>query len=223
MGEDLSKYFKYKSFMLVLFCVLATAAVLGPFLFSNIYYMMCVTVLTYCCLKYTQMFGIIIYIYFKFRQGMQDFKKGVIRAGDDRITHVFILPNFKEDLQILKETIECLKSHSAASKYCVMLAMEKHEKDSDKKAQKLVQEYSKYFRVMSYTQHELVEGEAKSKSSNINWCTHHMVPMLVENGIKMDQVFITIMDADSLIPEQYTALMEDHILKNYDNRHKFIY
>ena len=41
--------------------------------------------------------------------------------------HTFIIPNFKEDISILKQTITALGKHANAPSYCVMLAMEKHE------------------------------------------------------------------------------------------------
>lgn len=76
---------------------------------------------------------------------------------------------------------------------------------------------------MSFTRHELAAGESKTKSSNINYCVRHMVPKLLENHVDMDTVFITIMDADSHIPEAYVDQMEEHIERNYDARHLYIY
>lgn len=50
-----------------------------------------------------------------------------------------------------------------------------------------------------------------------------MAPVLLENGVNLDQVFITIQDADSLIPKQYVDQMNKHIRANYEERHKYIY
>ena len=76
---------------------------------------------------------------------------------------------------------------------------------------------------MSYTVHELQPGEAKSKCSNINWCTQFMVPTLLENGIDMNEVFVTILDADSMVPALYTDQVTKHIQNNYEKRHRYIY
>lgn len=53
---------------------------------------------------------------------------------------------------------------------------------------------------MSYTVHELLPDESKSKASNINWCGINMYPKLLENFVNLDTVMITVMDSDSLIP-----------------------
>lgn len=50
-----------------------------------------------------------------------------------------------------------------------------------------------------------------------------MTPVLLENGINLDEVFITIMDADSLIPALYTDQVSKHIENNYEKRHTLIY
>ena len=41
--------------------------------------------------------------------------------------------------------------------------------------------------------------------------------------INPDSVFLTILDADSWAPNIYFDLMEEHIIKNYEKRHIFIY
>lgn len=64
---------------------------------------------------------------------------------------------------------------------------------------------------MSYTIHEIVPGESKTKSSNINYCVRNMTPKLLENYVNMDTVIVTIMDSDSIIPEAYVDQMERHI------------
>lgn len=41
--------------------------------------------------------------------------------------------------------------------------------------------------------------------------------------INCDDVFITVVDADSWAPNCYFNEVEDHLFKNFDNRHDFIY
>lgn len=51
------------------------------------------------------------------------------------LIHCFIIPSYKEDPDLLGETLEWIGSHSRAqTSYMVMLAMEKHEENSDIKA-----------------------------------------------------------------------------------------
>lgn len=51
----------------------------------------------------------------------------------------FVIPNYKEEEEMLADTLKMLASHQRAKeKYMVFLAMEGHEADSDKKAVRLV-------------------------------------------------------------------------------------
>jgi hypothetical protein len=50
------------------------------------------------------------------------------------VTHVIILPNYKEDLGTIHETLRVLASHRTAKKqYCVCLAMEETEQNHTQK------------------------------------------------------------------------------------------
>ena len=42
-----------------------------------------------------------------------------------------------------------------------------------------------------------------------------MVPKLIEKGIDMSEVFVTILDADSMVPALYTDQVTKHIQLNY--------
>ncbi len=114
-----------------------------------------------------------------------------------------IIPNYQEDEEIIKETLDNFAKQSRASSYCVFLAMEKHEMNAEEKAKKIISQYKNSFRLFSYTLHELAPEESKSKVSNINWCARKMVPQLLEKGVSLDEVMVTTMDADSLIHEAY--------------------
>lgn len=59
---------------------------------------------------------------------------------------------------MLGETLMHLAVHSdAKKKYMVFLAMEAHEDKSEQKAQELIANYSKYFKLMSYSHHVIRE------------------------------------------------------------------
>lgn len=65
--------------------------------------------------------------------------------------------------------------------------------------------------------------EAKSKNSNINWAVRYCTPTLLENGVNLDETYITIIDADSLVPSLYVKEINKHISENLENRHRFVY
>lgn len=48
--------------------------------------------------------------------------------------------------------------------------MEAHEEGSIQKAETLIEQYSKYFKVMSFSHHTIRQHEQKGKASNVSWC-----------------------------------------------------
>lgn len=72
---------------------------------------------------------------------------------------------------MISETLNVLANHSRSKEsYFIYLAMEKHEKDSDKKAKQLISEFKERFRHMDFTSHEVQPLEYKGKGSNVSWC-----------------------------------------------------
>jgi hypothetical protein len=71
---------------------------------------------------------------------MHSFKKRQLSAHKflKEINNVYIIPNFNENEELLKESILNLASHERAKDYCLFLAMEKHEANSTEKAKKLI-------------------------------------------------------------------------------------
>ena len=70
------------------------------------------------------------------------------------IYHAIMIPNYKEDMNVLKDTLSVLATHLRAKEtYFVYLAMEKHEQGSDIKAQKIINEFKSKFRQIDYTCH----------------------------------------------------------------------
>ncbi len=52
--------------------------------------------------------------------------------------------------------------------------MEKKEANCVKKAEKLVNDFSKCFRNIDFTVHELQPLEYPSKAANVNWCSRQL-------------------------------------------------
>ena len=106
----------------------------------------------------------------------------------------------------------------------VFLAMEAHEDGSAEKAQRLIQQHGHNFKVMSYSHHKFKEPEAKGKASNVSWCAEHLEKDEFEKrGINPDEVFLTIIDVDSWVPEFYVKEMDDHIAAHPDNCLNYTY
>lgn len=97
--SPIADHFHYKLVIFASFLVGAIIAILGPFYFANAYFIFCVFVLTSYCIKCLGMFAVMVHNWFKFKSVM---KYQPIAGDEDFATHVFIIPNFKEDVQILK-------------------------------------------------------------------------------------------------------------------------
>lgn len=89
--------------------------------------------------------------------------------------HCFIIPSYKEDPELIAETLSWIASHPRAkTNYMIMLAMEKHEEGSDIKAEKIIKKHEGQFRIMDYSVHKIREHEQKGKASNVSWCGEHL-------------------------------------------------
>ena len=72
--------------------------------------------------------------------------------------HAFIIPSYKEDIDLLSETLDHIAAHPwAKERIMIFLAMEAHEEHSDVKAEQLIQKYKNQFKMMGYTQHQIRE------------------------------------------------------------------
>ena len=111
-------------------------------------------------------------------------------------------------MELLAETLDVLASHrKAKTHYLVFMAMEAHEAGSDQKGERLLAMYRHKFRLMDYSLHQIRENEQKGKASNVSWCVEHLEPIFNKNLIDPDNVMLTIIDADSWVPEVYVQIL----------------
>ena len=59
--------------------------------------------------------------------------------------HVFVVPNYKEPLSVLRNTLQTLASHAHAKTYTIVLAMENKEAEHEEKAGTLTEEFRQCF------------------------------------------------------------------------------
>lgn len=141
-------------------------------------------------------------------------RKAICETGDehdlpfDDIMHVILLPNYKEDLPTLHETLSVLASHSfAKTQYRVCLAMEESEPDCVQKANTLVDQYREDFYDIRFTVHPSGrDGEIRGKSSNVAWAAQQMAKI---GNIHSNQI-MTVMDADTCFAQDYFAACAYH-------------
>jgi hypothetical protein len=125
----------------------------------------------------------------------------------ESVTHVVIIPNFKESPSKLRATLQALaKAGGAKESVIPVLAMEEAEgKPARHKAHALTREFAACFRELLVTYHPgNLSGEVRGKSSNEAWAARRAVEDLVQKrGYDLDCMTATSCDADTLFPPQY--------------------
>ncbi|MCC7449819.1 MAG: hypothetical protein IT324_20535 [Anaerolineae bacterium] len=122
------------------------------------------------------------------------------------VFHLVVIPNYKEELVVLRQTLDRLAMQSVArEQVIVVLAMEAGEAQAGAKANILLAEYAHCFRHMIATIHPRgISGELQVKSANVTWAIRNAKRQLVdEMGYCIDNFVITTMDADSLLHVKY--------------------
>jgi len=126
------------------------------------------------------------------------------------VTHFVILPNYQEDLEILRLAANSIAASKIATEQIVLvMAMELREEGSVAKAELLRLEFEASFLAFVATFHPPgLEGETPGKSSNTRWAANQVfeseIPRL---QVDMENVILTVADADSEFHcEYYPAL-----------------
>ncbi|HEY7269774.1 MAG TPA: glycosyltransferase family 2 protein, partial [Dehalococcoidia bacterium] len=139
-----------------------------------------------------------------------EYKAALSRRGDvlpwDGIRHVVMIPNYKESVEKLRDTLRVMaETVGARSAVIPVLAMEAADVDARAKASILVEEFSGRFADLLVTFHpHNLPGEVRGKSSNQAWAAHCAVDELVgRKGLNLDLLTITSCDADTQFPPQY--------------------
>ncbi|KAH9902192.1 glycosyl transferase family group 2-domain-containing protein [Xylariomycetidae sp. FL2044] len=122
-----------------------------------------------------------------------------------RVIHAICIPNYKEEVDTLRETLDVLACHpQARDTYDVYLGMEQREQNVELKAMKLIQEFVKKFRSIDFTMHPSdIPGESPGKGSNMAWLGRKLserYPLAVRKD-----VLVTGIDADSHLSTNYFA------------------
>ncbi|KAI1390171.1 glycosyl transferase family group 2-domain-containing protein [Hypoxylon trugodes] len=124
-------------------------------------------------------------------------------AEPERVVHAIVIPNYKEEVDSLRETLDVLASHpQARDAYDIYLAMEQREHNVELKAMKLIQEFVKKFRSIDFTLHPSdIPGESPGKGSNVAWAARKLSERYSATARK--EVIVTGIDADSHLSSSY--------------------
>jgi hypothetical protein len=123
------------------------------------------------------------------------------------IVHVAIIPNYKEPLYKLKQTIDTLVTQSIAHRVIVVMGMEDRDDGAAQTALRLRFEYAGRLLGFYWTSHTLQEGEIPGKSSNLNWAARCLTMALRKHDVALDRVMLTVADADTFFHPNYFAML----------------
>lgn len=128
------------------------------------------------------------------------------------VMHIVILPNYKEDEQMLFRTLEHIaESPMAQQSIKVVLAMEEREGPvGAEKAKRLIEKASPMFADIFATFHPAnLPGDLAGKSSNTQWAYQQMLNRYSNDLNKRDtsRVLVTVGDADTLFHVQYWSAL----------------
>lgn len=141
----------------------------------------------------------------------------------EKITHVVVVPNYKEGLEKLRETVASLAEQTFPTKRIyVVLAMEQREEEAKARADKLIAEFKNTFGDIFATFHPDIKEEVKGKSSNEAFGGKFAYEKLIATGIiDFDFATISSVDADSIFDKQYYSYLSYSFLNDNQRFTKF--
>ncbi|KAL9111070.1 MAG: hypothetical protein Q9227_004503 [Pyrenula ochraceoflavens] len=129
------------------------------------------------------------------------------------LIHAIMIPAYREDIELLKETLKVLASHTLATRsYDVFLAMEERDPNAVVVATKLESSFKHKFRDVQHTIHPAaIPGEEPGKSSNISWAAQKVQEKYRDTKTWSD-VLLTVMDSDThLLSDYFRIIHRRHI------------
>ncbi len=138
------------------------------------------------------------------------------------IQHFVIIPNYKEPLYKLEETVKAITEGNYPYKTIhLVLAFEKREAEGPEYAKIIKKNWGHYFKDVMATYHELKDNEVPGKASNQTASTIQVEAYCREKGYNDKETVITICDADSLLPKNYFSYLTNEFLKDTDRDFHF--
>ena len=132
------------------------------------------------------------------------------------LKHFILIPNYKEHLHKLEETIDELIKNDYPDKNSLylILAFEKREEEAIDKSQLISREYKKYFKKIISCYHPLATDEEPGKASNQTFAAKIVDEFVMKYNFDRKNVLITICDADSKLPKNYFSYLSFEYLKD---------
>mmetsp|Transcript_55629 Transcript_55629/g.120126 ORF Transcript_55629/g.120126 Transcript_55629/m.120126 type:complete len:767 (+) Transcript_55629:108-2408(+) len=141
-------------------------------------------------------------------------KKALGDGPIPEVRHVVVLTQYLEDIDVVSMALTSVsRSRIAQSSICVLLAMEDREPEARTKAAALEIMFAGKFRGIFSTFHPAdLPNDPPGKASNMAWAFKTLLKHAGSEGWNMDQVVITVADADSEFHHGYFEGLSHHFL-----------
>lgn len=137
--------------------------------------------------------------------------------------HLIIIPTYKEDISILRHTLNALKeSNYPSEKLMVVVAFEEREKQlAPEYARLLTHEYEHVFNQLITTFHPAnISGEVRGKGPNITYAARQAKQVMDNQQLNYERVITTTLDADNRVDRNYLANLTWAYCQDPDPVHK---
>ncbi len=149
---------------------------------------------------------------------------GICRDLPDwkRVQHLVMVPTYREPPEVLEAMLDHLVTQDFPRRNIwVVLAFEEREVGARDRARRLVEQFAGKFAGLWVTYHPDRDGEIRGKSSNLAYAARRATALLVEEqGFDLDNVVVTVCDADSRLHPKYLSALTVDFLTNSDRRYR---
>jgi hypothetical protein len=144
------------------------------------------------------------------------------RGQSDGVMHLIVIPNYKEDIAMLSETLSSLQEAKNAQNFHVVLAMEAREGlTATDKATLLQEKFATSFGAITVAMHpadlhqehldDSTDSEVPGKASNLKYAVNDAYDLLAkQDPHRLPNIILTVADADCIFhPEYFSSITKD--------------
>lgn len=138
------------------------------------------------------------------------------------VSHLVIVPMWKESYEVVKPTIQSLVDSNYDSKQLILIiAHEQRGGEVPKQtATKLIKEFGKHVKYATTIEHpDGLPNEVVGKGGNVTWAARQMLPYFEKHKIDHKNVLVTTLDADNRVHKNYFAHLSYSYILTKDRKH----
>lgn len=156
-------------------------------------------------------------------EGKNWLEKASIHKDFNKVSHVIIIPNYKETEEKLRRIVGTIAAQTFPLKQVyVVLAMEKREEEAKKKANSIMKAFEGVFGGIYATYHPDIVGEVKGKSSNESYAGKEINKILFDSNLReIEFATVTTADADSMFDHQFLSYFAYDFLNEPEKHYRF--